>query len=218
MRKNIVNFKSLNMLLTDKRIDAYIMNAERFAQPILNHLRELVHIACPGVQETVKWSFPHFEYNGSILCSMASFKKHCAFGFWKASVMKDPHKLFALQERTAMGHLGRIESISDLPSDKILMSYIKEAAKLNKEGVKLPSRTKPAAAVKAIEAPDYMIKALKKNKKAWSNFEAFSPGRKKEYIEWITGAKTEPTRNKRISDMLEWVEEGKIRNWKYLRK
>ena len=206
------------MAVTDKRIDAYIMNAGRFAQPILNHLRELVHIACPDVQETMKWSFPHFDYNGSILCSMASFKKHCAFGFWKASVMKDRHKLFALQERTAMGHLGRIESISDLPSDKILISYIKDAAKLNKEGVKLPSRAKPAASVKTIEAPDYMIKALKKNKKTWNNFEAFSPGQKKEYIEWITGAKTETTRSKRISDMLEWVEEGKIRNWKYLRK
>ena len=201
----------------DRRIDAYILNAEKFAQPVLNHLRELVHVACPGVQETMKWSFPHFEYNGSILCSMASFKKHCAFGFWKASVMKDPHKLFELQGRTAMGHLGRIESIDDLPSDKILISYIKEAAKLNKEGVKLPSRTKPVTTAKSIDPPDYMLKALKKNKKAWSNFEAFSPGRKKEYIEWITGAKTEATRTKRVSDMLEWVEEGKIRNWKYLR-
>ena len=201
----------------DRRIDAYILNAEKFAQPVLNHLRELVHVACPGVQETMKWSFPHFEYNGSILCSMASFKKHCAFGFWKASVMKDPHKLFELQERTAMGHLGRIESIDDLHSDKILISYIKEAAKLNKEGVKLPSRTKPVTTAKSIDPPDYMLKALKKNKKAWSNFEAFSPGRKKEYIEWITGAKTEATRTKRVSDMLEWVEEGKIRNWKYLR-
>ncbi len=200
----------------DKRIDAYIMNAERFAQPVLNHLRELVHIACPGVQETIKWSFPHFEYNGSILCSMASFKKHCAFGFWKASLMKDPHKLFAVHERTAMGQLGRIESIEDLPADKILISYIKQAARLNKEGVKLPSRARLASTVS--EAPDYMIKALKKNKKAWSNFEAFSPGQKKEYIEWVTGAKTEPTRNKRLSDMLEWVAEGKIRNWKYLRK
>ena len=201
----------------DRRIDAYILNAEKFAQPVLNHLRELVHVACPGVQETMKWSFPHFEYNGSILCSMASFKKHCAFGFWKASVMKDPHKLFELHGRTAMGHLGRIESIDDLPSDKILISYIKEAAKLNKEGVKLPSRTKPVTTAKSIDPPDYMLKALKKNKKAWSNFEAFSPGRKKEYIEWITGAKTEATRTKRVSDMLEWVEEGKIRNWKYLR-
>ncbi len=202
---------------TDKRIDAYIMNAQRFAQPILNHLRELIHVACPGVQETMKWSFPHFEYNGSILCSMASFKKHCAFGFWKASVMKDPHELFELKERTAMGHLGRIESMDDLPSDKILISYIKEAAKLNKEGVKLPSKAKPITKA-SIEPPDYMLKALNKNKKAWSNFEAFSPGQKKEYIEWIAGAKTEATRSKRVSDMLEWVEEGKIRNWKYLRK
>ena len=208
--------KSVTMPVADKRIDAYILKAESFAQPVLNHLRGLVHIACPGVQETMKWSFPHFEYNGSILCSMASFKKHCAFGFWKASLMKDPHKLFELQDRTAMGQLGRIESIKDLPSDKILISYVKQAARLNKEGVKLPSRARPALTVS--EAPDYMIKALKKNKKAWSNFEAFSPGQKKEYIEWITGAKTESTRNKRLSDMLEWVAEGKIRNWKYIRK
>ena len=206
------------MSVTDKRIDLYRMNGERIAQPILNHLRGLVHIACPDVQETMKWSFPHFEYNGSILCSMASFKKHCAFGFWKASVMKDPHKFFSLQERTAMGHFGRIESISDLPSDKILISYIKEAAKLNKESVKLPSPAKPRTAAKAPEPPGYMIEALKKNKKAWTNFQAFTSGQQKEYIEWITEAKTESTRNKRMAYILDWVEEGKIRNWKYLRK
>lgn len=214
----MVPLQALDKPATDKRIDAYIMNAEGFAQPILNHLRELVHIACPDVQETMKWSFPHFEYKGAILCSMAAFKKHCAFGFWKAAVMQDPQKIFLLQERTAMGHFGRIQSVSDLPSDKIMLAYIKEAVKLNKEGVKLPSQAKSRIAAKAVEPPGYMIKALKKSKKAWTNFKAFSISQQKEYIDWITGAKTEPARNRRLNNMLEWVEEGKIRNWKYLRR
>src|SRR5687768_13818661 len=104
----------------DKRIDAYILAAAPFAQPILNHLRELVHAACPDVEESMKWSFPHFNYNGEILCSMASFKKHCSFGFWKASLLPDPDGLLQIVGKTAMGSLGQITSMDDLPSDRIL--------------------------------------------------------------------------------------------------
>lgn len=125
----------------DPRVDAYIAKSAEFARPILEHLRALVHKACPDVQETMKWSFPHFDYKG-IVCSMASFKHHCAFGFWKASLMKDPHKILSSDE--AMGHLGKITSLNDLPSDRVMIAYIKEAAALNEAGVKV-SRPKPAA-------------------------------------------------------------------------
>lgn len=199
----------------DKRIDAYILKSADFAMPILNHLRELVHVACPEVEETMKWSFPHFDYKGEMMCSMASFKQHCAFGFWKASLMKDKSLMENAKGETAMGHLGRITSLKDLPSDKKLIAYIKEAMKLNDEGVKVE---KKSVEKKEIEVPAYFIKALKTNKAAQKTFDSFSYSAKKEYVQWIVEAKTEETREKRIEQTLEWMAEGKQRNWKYMKK
>ncbi len=126
--------------MKDKRIDSYIIKSQDFAKPVLSHLRELVHQACPDVTETMKWSFPHFDYMG-IMCSMASFRQHCAFSFWKASLMSDTRLLQMAKSEAAMGHLGKIKSLKDLPSDKILLTYIREAMLLNESGVKLPART-----------------------------------------------------------------------------
>lgn len=198
----------------DDRVDAYIKKAQPFAKPILKHLRELVHTACPDVEETIKWSFACFDYKGS-LCSMASFKEHCSFGFWKAALMKDADKLKSNQA-TAMGHLGKIRSMADLPSDKIILAYIKEAIKLNDDGIKLPPRKKAEA--KELIIPDYFTKALGKNKKALQGFEKFPPSHKKEYVQWIIEAKTEDTKNKRMATALEWIAEGKGRNWRYEKK
>lgn len=202
--------------MRDKRIDAYIAKAQPFAQPILNHLRELVHAACPGVEETIKWSFPNFMYKGAILCSMAAFKEHMAFGFWKASIMDDPHGILTITGREAMGHMGQIRSLKDLPKDKILKDYVKQAAKLNEQGVKVEKKVK--SATKELEVPDYLLKAIKKNKAAFKTFEAFSTTNKREYVDWITEAKTDETRDKRMAQAIEWMAEGKIRNWKYLKK
>ncbi len=200
----------------DKRVDAYIAKSADFAKPILGHLRELVHKACPNVEEKMKWSFPHFDYKG-MMCSMAAFKEHCAFGFWKASLMKDSSKFSQVGE-TAMGHLGKIRSLDDLPADKILLGYIKEAVKLNEDGVKLPSKPKSSTEKKALVVPEYFMKSLSKNARALKTFEGFSYSNKKEYTEWITDAKTEETRKKRMATALEWMAEGKIRNWKYVKK
>ncbi len=194
----------------DPRVDAYIAKAAEFARPILEHLRALVHKACPDVQETMKWSFPHFDYKG-IVCSMASFKHHCAFGFWKASLMKDRHKILSSDE--AMGHLGKITSLNDLPSDRVMIAYIKEAAALNEAGVKV-KRSKPAAK-KPVRVPADLAAALKKNSKALATFERFPPSHKREYIEWVTDAKKPETREKRIATTVAWLAEGKSRNWKY---
>ncbi len=202
------------MAKKDKRVDAYIEKSAAFAKPILNHLRELVHKACPETEETIKWSFACFDYKGPF-CSMAAFKQHCSFGFWKAALMKDSDKLKSNQA-TAMGHLGKITSLSDLPSDKIIVAYIKEAMKLNDEGIKLPPRKKSTE--KELVIPDYFIKAVSKNKKAQQTFEKFPPSHKKEYVQWITEAKTEETRNRRMETAIEWIAEGKGRNWKYERK
>lgn len=200
---------------TDKRIDAYIAKAAPFAQPILKHLRKLIHTACPDCEETIKWGMPSFDYKGPF-CSFASFKAHAVFGFWKTALIDDPKGILAGNKDKAMGSLGRITDIKDLPSDKVIIGFIRSAKKLNDEGVKLPSRTGKSTP-KPLEIPGYFIKALKKNKQAFATFEAFSTSHKREYVEWITEAKTEPTRDKRMATTIEWLSEGKARNWKYMK-
>jgi len=204
------------MAKKEKLIDAYIAKSADFAKPILNHIRELVHKTCPGVEEKMKWSFPHFDYKGEMMSSMAAFKQHAVFGFWKAKLMKDPVLVDNAQSEVSMGHLGRLTSVKDLPSDKKMIAWIKEAMALNDKGIKLPSKPKPSEAKKKeLVVPDYFIKAMNKNKKAKQTFDAFSYSNKKEYVEWLTEAKTEETRSKRLATAIEWMEEGKTRMWKY---
>ena len=201
----------------DKRIDAYIASSQPFARPILKHLRALVHTACPKVEETIKWGFPHFDYRGEMMCSMASFQRHCAFGFWKASLMKNKKLMANAASESAMGHLGKISSLDDVPSDKVMIAYVKEAAKLNDEGIKI-KKVSSSSAKKELLVPDYFVSALKKNNEAATTFENFSYYNKKEYVQWVTEAKTEETRERRIAAAVEWISEGKVRNWKYLKK
>jgi uncharacterized protein YdeI (YjbR/CyaY-like superfamily) len=197
------------MATIDPRIDEYIAKAAEFAQPILRHIRETVHAACPDVVETIKWGMPHFDYKG-ILCGMASFKAHASLGFWKGSLILGD----AAADEQAMGQFGRITSIKDLPSKKVLTGYIKHAMKLNDEGVKVPARAKPAAP-KTVVVPDYVKKALAANAAAKKHFATFPPSAQREYIEWFEDAKTETTRVRRLAQGIEWIAEGKRRNWKY---
>lgn len=200
---------------SDPRIDAYIEKAQPFAQPILKHLRQLVHKACPPVEETMKWSFPHFDYKGEMMCSMASFKQHAVFGFWKAALMQDPVLKETAASEVAMGHLGKITSLKDLPPDKQIIAWIKEAMDLNDRGVKVE---KKPVVKKEVAIPAFITAALQKNKAAWKVWDAFAPSHRKEYVQWITEAKTEATRDKRLQQTIEWVAEGKGRNWKYEKK
>lgn len=197
--------------------DQYIEKSQEFARPILIHLRKLVHEACPEVEEKMKWSFPNFDYKGSILCSMASFKQHCAFGFWLANVMDDPDDILKNEGESAMGQLGRITSLKDLPSDAILIKYIIEAMRLIDAGVKLQKKPVTAES-KDLIVPEILDKALKSNDRARATFDKFSNSNRKEYIVWINEAKTEATKEKRLATTMEWLEEGKTRNWKYERK
>jgi len=204
------------MPIKNPRIDAYIEKAAPFAKPILKHLRKLIHQTCPDVVETIKWSMPSFEYKG-IWCGFASFKEHCTFGFWKASIMKDADLLLGKASKDAMGNLGKISSMKDLPSDKILIRWLKESMLLNEKGIQVPrDRTKHER--KPIPAPKYFLDAVKKNKKAWTVFEAFSLSNKRDYLEWITGAKSDETRDQRLEQAIEWMAEGKPRNWKYMKE
>jgi uncharacterized protein YdeI (YjbR/CyaY-like superfamily) len=202
----------------DPRVDVYIAEAKPFAQPILVHLRELVHKACPGVVETMKWSRPFFEYKGAILANMSAFKEHCSFGFWGLEISAAVREAKFLQAG-AMGSLGRISCIEDLPANKQMHSLLREAAAFIDSG----QYTSPIAArqrvvkapVSAAKAPPAFTKALKANKKASAAFAAFSSSCQREYVEWIADAKRDETRDKRIATAIEWISEGKKRNWKY---
>lgn len=198
---------------TDPNIDAYIAGAAGFARPVMNKLRKLLHDNCPDIAETTKWGFPHFEYRGKILFSMAAFKAHCACGFRLAPIMKDPEGLFQTEEKTAMGHLGRITSLNDLPSDKILIVYLKEAMLLTEQGASLPKKI--AVRIQQDARSEDFERALHKNKTALVQFRSFPPSKQKDYIQWITEAKQTVTREKRIQTAIEWISEGKGRNWKY---
>jgi uncharacterized protein YdeI (YjbR/CyaY-like superfamily) len=209
-------YKNAPMAKNDERIDAYIANSADFAQPILTHIRKLVHVACPSAEETIKWGFPTFLYQGAILCSMASFKQHCTFTFWKGNLMGDPHKILTRVGNTDMAGIGNIHVREDLPSDKILKEYIKGAMRLNGEITGPPA--KKATKRKDLNIPAYLTAALKNNKKALAAFEAFSACNKNEYIEWLEEAKTDATRQKRLLTAIEWISEGKPRNWKYMKK
>ena len=195
----------------DSRVDAYIEKARPFAQPILKRIRKAVHSACPGVVETVKWSMPAFDYKGPLV-GMAAFKEHCTLGFWKASLMKTVPKD---QLHDAMGHFGRFESIDDVPSEAALVKMVKEAVALNDAGLKVKRTAKPPKP--APKAPPFMLAALRKNSKTLAAWQKFAPSHQREYIEWITEAKTDETRTRRLETAIGWIGEGKGRNWRYER-
>jgi uncharacterized protein YdeI (YjbR/CyaY-like superfamily) len=197
----------------DERIDAYIAKSADFAKPVLIHIRDVVHRASPLITETVKWGMPFFDYKGPV-CMMAAFKQHLGFGFWKASRLNDPNRLLqGSDEEAAAGSFGRIVSISDLPSDEALIDFIHQVIKINESGVKEPK--KPVAPKAELPMPADFDKLLRGNLAAMDNFEKFSPSKKREYLEWFAEAKSDATREKRMEQALEWIGEGKSRNWKY---
>jgi uncharacterized protein YdeI (YjbR/CyaY-like superfamily) len=191
----------------DPRVDAYIEKSAEFARPILQHLRSVVHEACPEVEEDMKWSMPHFSYKG-MFAGMAAFKKHCTFGFWKHDLIVGESP----KAKEAMGSFGCIASLADLPSKKELAGYVKTAKKLNDDGVKA---VRKKTVKKPLGMPAEFTAALKKNKKARAAFESFPPSAQREYTDWIAEAKTEATRKKRLETAIEWLAEGKRRHWKY---
>jgi hypothetical protein len=199
----------------DARVDAYIAKAAPFAQPVLTHIRELVHKALPDVEEAIKWSMPFFMYRGVILGNIAAFKQHCSFGVWHEDVASVRRE--GVDPRGGgMGSFGKLTSQKDLPADKTLRRFLLEAARKIETGERTKSwagrvkKDRPAA-----EVPPALAAALKKNKTAAKHFEAMSPSCKREYCEWIAEAKRDETREKRLATAMEWIAEGKQRNWKY---
>ncbi|MEW5915894.1 MAG: YdeI/OmpD-associated family protein [Gemmatimonadota bacterium] len=190
-----------------KEVDAYIQRAAEFAKPILTKIRAAYHKASPDIEETMKWSVPHFEYKG-IVGSMAAFKQHATFGFWKGAMMKT-------KGAPSLGRV-RLTSADDLPSDRELLAMVKEAVALNEDELKLPRPPRAKVAAELPVPPDLRA-ALQKNVKARNAFAEFSPSERNEYVEWITEAKQDATRNERLETAVDWIAQGKPRNWKYMR-
>lgn len=199
------------------QVDAYIAKSAPFAQPILAKIRDAFHAANPEIEEVMKWSFPHFQYKG-IVGNMAAFKSHVRWGFWKATLMSDPNGILQPmgEGATTMGGT-QASSEKDLPPKKVMVAYVKEAIRLNEEGVKR-ERAPSTRSASPLEVPDDLAAALRKDTKAKTTFDGFSPSQKREYLEWITEAKQDATRQKRLVQAIEWMAEGKPRNWKYMKK
>jgi hypothetical protein len=188
-------------------IDRYIDGSPEFARPILQYLRDVVHEACPQVEEAMKWSTPAFQHHG-LLCGMAAHKRHCSFGFWKGELMTDGHG------RPVVERIGKIQDVAELPDRHELLGLVRAAMKLNEERVRVPRKAKPRPPV---VVPKDLVEALRGNARARETFESFSPSHRREYVEWITEAKRDETRKRRLLQAVEWMAEGKPRNWKYIR-
>lgn len=194
----------------DPRVDAYLARVAPFAQPILAELRKRVHANVPGVEETIRWSAPYFQYGGTLLAGMSAFKAHCAFGFW--------HPLMREHDRSleGMGQFGKIASIADLPSAAAFARLAKKARRLVDEGAKAPP--KPKGPRKPLILPADLEAALASNRKARATYDAFSYSHRKEYVEWVGEAKRAETRRSRVAQAVEWLAAGKSLHWKYLER
>lgn len=202
---------------TIPQVDAYIEKSADFAQPILTKIRTIIHKACPDIQEVMKWSIPYFEKDG-LVAGMAAFKNHVSFGFWKSKEMDDPHNLFDGDPKASMCNV-KLSDVKELPTQKILTAYIKQAVKLNEEKAKAPKpkakKTTKKKVAKTVTVPADLKSALAKNKKAKETFDNFPYSKRRDYVEWITEAKRDETRQKRLKTTIEWLAEGKSKNWKY---
>ena len=195
---------------TDRRVDAYIAKSADFARPILTHLREVVHEGCPDADEAIKWGMPFFVRDGALFCFMASFKQHAAFGFRGGERLVGA----GVVTEKAMGQFGRLSSLADLPPRKTLLGYVKRAAALGGPGAKPTPRSR-AAKAKPVAVPADLRTALAKHAKARKTFESFPPSHRREYVDWIVGAKRPETRRRRLATALAWMAEGKSQNWRY---
>ena len=198
----------------DPRVSAYITDAAPFARPILTHVRKVVHTACPDVEETIKWGMPMFTYHG-ILCFMAGFKQHVGFGFWKGGrVVKARDN----RAGSAMGQFGRLTEVGQLPSPRILTRYVREAMRVNEAGTGMPAKKAARRPKPAPRTPADLRAGLEKHARARAAWDASSPSHRREYVQWITEAKRAETRAGRVQTTIEWLTEGKSRNWKYERR
>lgn len=206
------------MSTRNPKVDQYIAKSAEFARPILTHIREVVHAAAPGIAEEIKWGFPFFTHDGEIVCAMQGFKAHCGLHFWKGALVVPDGK------EEGMGQFGKLTAVEQLPSKRVLTGYVKKALELNAAGVPAPhvvarrakaGATPKAKAAKSDDVPPALLAAIAKNREAAATWKGFAPSHKREYAEWVADAKRDETRDRRIAQAVEWIAEGRQRNWKY---
>jgi uncharacterized protein YdeI (YjbR/CyaY-like superfamily) len=191
-------------MTVDPRVDAYIQAAPPSAQPILERLRTIARRALPEAQEDMKWGMPHFTIGGKNVAGFAAFKEHCSF------VVHGDNP-----EGGGMGGYGKIASLAEIPPEKQIVAALHAARdRIKEHGSATTGRGAPKPKAE-IAMPDDLAAALGAAPKAKAVFEALAPSHRREYLEWITSAKREETRAKRIATTIEWLTEGKKRNWKY---
>ena len=201
----------------NQKVDDYILKSASFSQPILYKMRAIIEEAETHIEETIKWGFPCFTFQNKIICSFSAYKNHCVFRFWQGASLEDSDGILAKVGETEMGELSKIKNLEDLPKSEVLIKYIRAAIELSQKGSAKKPMTKEKKLtidLKSVDLPEifssFPIHAEK--------FDSFSPSHRKEYISWIFEAKTEETKLKRIKTMMEWLLEGKSRNWKYEKK
>ena len=162
----------------------------------------------PEAEETIKWSMPAYTVGGKIVLITAAFKAHMALNFWRGQELESSHASVG-----TMGQFGRIKDIDELPADPELDQLIREAADLSKNAP-APRKSKSAPKPPSDLHPDFAA-ALAKAPQAKAVLDGFPPSAQRDYLEWIADAKQDGTRQKRIATAIEWLSEGKRRNWKY---
>lgn len=196
----------------DPRVDAYIAEAPEYARPILKRVRKLIHQGCPTAAETIKWGCPFIDYHG-LLCGFAAFKRHCSLFFWRDIDVE----AFLPKTNTAgagMGQFGKLTSLADLPSDTKLLACVRSAMEQRDSPASKPRRQRQPAKEPAVPAD--LKKALAASRAAAKTFREFAPSHRRDYIDWITEAKRPATRTERVATTIQWLSEGRKRNWKYL--
>ena len=188
----------------DARIDAFIAKAQPFAQPILTHLRDVLHHACGGLEESIKWGRPAFLNEGRILAVFGAFKAHASLTLWKMGEATG-------REEEGMGQFGKLTSLADLPGDEELIRIIQATASARAKAMPQPKK----APRPDLPVPDELASALAASPKAQAVWDGFAPSHRREYSEWVSEAKRAETRAARVAQSVEWIAEGKQRNWKY---
>lgn len=193
-------------------IDNYIAGKAPFAQEILTHLRQIIHNAAPDITETIKWRQPCFEHNG-LVCSVAAFKKHVTFSFFKGKLLNDSNNIFPTSDNNELTSL-KFSVLADIPQDDILTAFIQQAIALNADS-NCKRKSTQRKDKDTLVMPNDLAAALASTPAAQSTFNNFSYSKQKDYIEWLTSAKRETTRVTRLATTVQWLSEGKARNWKY---
>jgi hypothetical protein len=192
------------MIITEQ-INQYMAELPEWQRRMLVRLRQLIHEAAPEVEEAWRWDKPHFD-NAGIMVGLCAFKEHVAVWFHKGALLKDTKKLFEATARTEEKGMRAYKlHEGDKINEAAFLDLVKQAVAVNDKGTKL-REAKPTK--KALVVPEDLEQVLRKDPTAWANWEAFPVGHRRAYVEWVTDARQEETRKRRIAQSLEKIREG----------